>query len=133
MSDQYEATVDAYLCEVFRMMATHVLGDQGFQTGVHVPTPRGAGVVEYHRNDDVVTLSITEEAYGQRCLTLRSETVDVVPLVVSVAEKLAVDLTASFWAPASGMSQERLRRDISRALGRIWKRAGAGSGATKNR
>ena len=132
MSDQYEATVDAYLCEVFRMMATHVLGDQGFQTGLHVPTLRGAGVMEYHRNDDVVTFSVTEEAHGQRCLTLRSETVDVVPLVVSVVEQLAIDLTASFWAPVSSVSQERLRRDIGRALGRIWKRVGAGSGATKS-
>ena len=133
MSYQYEVTVDAHVCEVFRMMTTHVLGQQGFRTGLHVPTLRGVGVVEYHRNDDVVTFSTTEEAHGQRRLKLSSETVDVMALVVSVVEQLAVDLTASFWAPATGVSEETLARDVGRALKRIWKRAASGGGATRGR
>ena len=133
MSYLYEVTVDAGLCDVFRTMVTRVLGSQGFKAGLHVSSLRGTGMVEYHRNDEVVTLSITEEAHDQCHLAVRSETVDVVSLVVSVVEQSAIELTASFWAPAMGVSRETLIREVSRALRRIWKRAGSGSGTKKSR
>ncbi|MFC1935853.1 hypothetical protein ACFLX9_03760 [Chloroflexota bacterium] len=132
MSYQYEVTVDTDLYDVFRTVATRVLGSQGFRAGLHVANFSGLGVIEYHRNDEVVTLSITEEAHDQRKLTVRSETVDVVSLVVSVVEQSAIGLTASFWAPALGVSRETLIRDVGRALRRIWKRVGSGSGTTKS-
>ena len=133
MSYFYEVTVDADLCDVFRTMVTRVLGRQGFRAGLHVSSLRGTGVVEYHRNDEVVILSTTEEAHDQRHLTVSSEVVDVAPLVISVVERLAIDLTASFWAPAMDVSREALMRDVSRALRRICKRVGLGGGATKSR
>lgn len=129
MSYLYEATVDAHLYEVFRAMVTQVLERQGFRTGLHVPTLGGAGVMEYHRGHDVVAFSIEEEAQGQNHLTVRSETVDVVPLVVSVVEELATDLTASFWAPAAGVSRQTLIRDVGQALRRVWIRVGGSTGA----
>ena len=63
MSNQYEVVADMHLCEVFRLMATLVLEREGFKAGLHVPSLRGTGVTEYHRSDDVVTLSTTEEAH----------------------------------------------------------------------
>ena len=133
MSYFYEVTVDADLCDVFLTMVTRVLGSQGFKAGLHVSGLRGTGVVEYHRNDEVVILSTTEEAHDQRHVTVSSEAVDVVPLVISVVERLAIDLTAFFWAPAMDVSQETIMREVSRALRRICKRVGADGGATKSR
>lgn len=131
MSYLYEATVDVHLHDVFHAMMTAVLERRGFRAGLHVPSLGGTGVVEYHRGHDVVTFSTVEEARGRHHLTVRSETVDVVPLVVSVVEELATDLTASFWAPAAGVSRQTLVRDIGQALRRIWTRVGGSTGAAK--
>ncbi len=127
MSYFYEATVDAHLYEIFRLMVNRVLERQGFRVGLHVASHEGPGVVEYHRDGDVVTFSTTREVHDQRHLTVTSETVDVVPLVLSVVEEVAIDLTASFWAPATGLSQETLIQDVGQAIKAIWKRQGAGN------
>ena len=66
MSYQYEVTVDIHLYEAFRAMATHVLEREGFREGLHVPGLRGTGVMEYHRDDDVVTFSTINEPHNQR-------------------------------------------------------------------
>lgn len=131
MSYLYEATVDVHLYDAFRAMMTRVLERQGFRAGLHVPTLEGAGMMEYHRGHDVVVFSIAEEAQGQNHLTVRSESVNVVPLVISVVEELATDLTASFWAPAAGVSRQTLVRDIGQALRRIWTRVGSSTGAAR--
>ncbi len=128
MSFSYEATIDVHLHDIFRTAMNLVLERQGYQAGLHVPSFGGVGVVEYHKGKDIVTYSTAEEAQGLRHLTVRSETVDVVAMVVSVVEQLATDLTASFWAPATGVSRETLIRDVNRALRRIWKRVASGAG-----
>ena len=127
MSYFYEARVAAHLYDVFRVMAVRVLERQGFRVGLHVASHEGSGVVEYHRDDEMVTFSTTHEDHDQRHLTVTSETVDVVPLVLSVVEEVAIDFTASFWAPATGLSQETLTQDVGRAIKAIWKRQGAGN------
>ena len=126
MSYQYEVTVEAHLWEVFRMMANHVLERQGFRAGLHVPSLGGIGMMEYHRDDDVVTFSTTDEAHDLRRVTLRSETVEVAPLVMSVVEQLAIDVTASFWAPVTGVSRERLAQGVHQALASALEQAGRG-------
>ena len=97
-------------------MATLVLEREGFKAGLHVPSLRGTGVTEYHRRDDVVALTTTEEAHGQRRLTLGSETVDVVSLVRSVVSILATDVAALFWAPVIGVSRDALEKEFRQAF-----------------
>ena len=89
-------------------------------------------MMEYHRDDDVVTFSTTDEAHDLRHVLLSSETVEVVPLVMSVVEQLAIDVTASFWAPVTGVSRETLVREVHLALASALEQAGRGGESAGN-
>ena len=132
MSYIYEVTIDEEIYEVFRLMTARVLEPQGFKAGLHVSSHRGAGVIEFHRGNEVVTFSATNEPHDQYRLVVSSETVDVVPLIVAVVEHVTIQLTASFWAPALGLSQGDLATKVARSIRRIWQRASARSDAQKD-
>ncbi len=120
MSFTYEAAVDEHLYEAFRLLAIPMLEGLGYHTGLHIANLQGPGVVELHRDDDIVTISATRETQHRRRLVISSETVEVAPLVAMVVEHLVTVMVASFWAPAMGADTEAVSQEVEQALSTVW-------------
>ena len=122
MSYSYEVTVDEQAHAIFHVAAVHVLEGWGFKTGLHVPSMRGSGVTEYHRDNDVVTFSDTKEPHNKLRLVIYSDTVEVVPLMASIIENAVAQLTSAFWASALGMTHKELASEVGQAVRHVWER-----------
>ena len=126
MSYSYEVAVDEQTHAIFHVAAVRVLEGWGFKAGLHVPSMRGSGVTEYHRDNDVVTFSDTQESHNKLRLVISSDTVDVVPLMASIIQNAVAQLTSAFWASPLGVTQKELAEEAERAVRYIWERTRAG-------
>jgi len=122
MSYSYEVTVDEQTHAIFHVAAVHVLEGWGFKPGLHVPSMRGSGVTEYHRDNDVVTFSDTREPHNKFRLVIFSDTVEVVPLMASIIENAVAQLTSAFWASPLSVTKEELAAEVGRAVRYVWER-----------
>ena len=122
MSYSYEVTVDEKAYDLFHVAALHILEGWGFETGLHVSSMEGSGVTEYHRDDDIVTFSDTQEPHSQLRLTLLSDTVEVLSLIAAIIEYAVAQLASSFWAPALGVTREDLAAEVARSVRQVWER-----------
>ena len=126
MSYSYEVVVDEQTHAIFHIAAVRVLEEWGFTTGLHVSSMRGSGVTEYHRENDVVSFSDTQESHNKLRLVIFSDTVDVVPLMASIIQDAVAQLTSAFWTSPLGVTQKELAEEAERAIRYIWERTRAG-------
>ena len=117
MSNRYEAFVDEDTHDLFQEAMLLTLKNKGFKEGLHVTGMESPSLIEFRREEDVVTLQTDLIGDAETRVVVESETLNVDRLVREAVEETTLRLVAIL---ARGLD-ETGRHDLVRGL-REWLR-----------